>query len=118
MVHLPGLIEGAAGGAGLGIRFLKHLQRTRLMLHRIDVLPPDGSDIVSNVKTINGELKAFSDELAARDQWLVFNKIDVMPEDEWQALIKQTLKKLRWKGRWFAISAASDRKSTRLNSSH
>ncbi|HEY9547142.1 MAG TPA: GTPase ObgE [Solimonas sp.] len=107
MVDIPGLIEGAAEGAGLGIRFLKHLQRTRLMLHLIDVLPPDGSDIVSNVKTINGELKAFSDELAARDQWLVFNKIDVMPEDEWQALIKQTLKKLRWKGRWFAISAAS-----------
>src|SRR3546814_6615523 len=99
MVDIPGLIEGAAEGAGLGIRFLKHLQRTRLMLHLIAVLPPDGSDIVSNVKTINGELKAFSDELAARDQWLVFNKIDVMPEDEWQALIKQTLKKLRWKGR-------------------
>src|SRR3546814_2189826 len=71
MVDIPGLIEGAAEGAGLGIRFLKHLQRTRLMLHLIDVLPPDGSDIVSNVKTINGELKAFSDELAARDQWLV-----------------------------------------------
>lgn len=107
MVDIPGLIEGAAEGAGLGIRFLKHLQRTRLMLHLIDVLPPDGSDIVSNVKTINAELKAFSDELAARDQWLVFNKIDVMLEDEWQALVKQTLKKLRWKGRWFAISAAS-----------
>src|SRR3546814_17113684 len=82
MVDIPGLIEGAAEGAGLGIRFLKHLQRTRLMLHLIDVLPPDGSDIVSNVKTINGELKAFSDELAARDQWTVFNKLDVMPEAE------------------------------------
>jgi GTP-binding protein len=107
MVDIPGLIEGAAEGAGLGIRFLRHLQRTRLMLHLIDVLPPDGADIVVNVKTINAELKAFSDELAAREQWLVFNKIDVMPEDEWQALVKQTLKKLRWKGRWFAISAAS-----------
>lgn len=107
MVDIPGLIEGAADGAGLGIRFLKHLQRTRLMLHLIDVLPPDGSDIAANIKTINAELKAFSDELAAHDQWLVFNKIDVMLEDEWRALVKQTLKKLRWKGRWFAISAAS-----------
>jgi len=107
MVDIPGLIEGAAQGAGLGIRFLKHLQRTRLMLHLIDVLPPDGSDIVANVKTINAELKAFSDELAAREQWLVFNKIDVMPEEQWQALVKKTLKGLRWKGRWFAISAAS-----------
>ncbi|MFT4047651.1 MAG: GTPase ObgE [Solimonas sp.] len=107
MVDIPGLIEGAAEGAGLGIRFLKHLQRTRLMLHLVDVLPPDGSDIVANIKTINAELKAFSEELAGREQWLVFNKIDVMPEDEWQALVKQTLKKLRWKGRWFAISAAT-----------
>lgn len=107
MVDIPGLIEGAAQGAGLGIRFLKHLQRTRLMLHLVDVLPPDGADIAANVKTINAELKAFSDELAAREQWLVFNKVDVMPEDEWQALVKRTLKKLRWKGRWFAISAAT-----------
>jgi GTP-binding protein len=107
MVDIPGLIEGAAEGAGLGIRFLKHLQRTRLMLHLVDVLPPDESDIVANIKTINAELKAFSDELAKREQWLVFNKIDVMPEAEWQALVKQALKKLRWKGRWFAISAAS-----------
>ncbi|WP_020649165.1 Obg family GTPase CgtA [Solimonas variicoloris] len=107
MVDIPGLIEGAAEGAGLGIRFLKHLQRTRLMLHLVDVMPPDGSDIVANIRTINAELKAFSDELAAREQWLVFNKIDVMPEAEWQTLVKQALKKLRWKGRWFAISAAS-----------
>ncbi|NKF23974.1 Obg family GTPase CgtA [Solimonas marina] len=107
MVDIPGLIEGAADGAGLGIRFLKHLQRTRLMLHLIDVLPPDGSDVSANIRTINAELKAFSDELAQREQWLVFNKIDVMPEAEWQALVKQVLKKLRWKGRWFAISAAA-----------
>ncbi|MGH8447594.1 MAG: GTPase ObgE, partial [Solimonas sp.] len=84
-----------------------HLQRTRLMLHLVDVLPLDESDIVANIKTINAELKAFSDELAAREQWLVFNKIDVMPEPEWQALVKQALRKLRWKGRWFAISAAT-----------
>lgn len=107
MVDIPGLIEGAAQGAGLGIRFLKHLQRTRLMLHLVDVLPPDGSEITANIKTINAELKAFSEELAAREQWLVFNKIDVMPEADWQKLVKAALKKLRWKGQWFAISAAT-----------
>src|SRR3546814_20632274 len=82
MVDIPGLIEGAAEGAGLGIRFLKHLQRTRLMLHLIDVLPPDGSDIVSNVKTISGDLKEFRQELAARDHGRVFKNVDVMTEDE------------------------------------
>lgn len=109
MVDIPGLIEGAAEGAGLGIRFLKHLQRTRLMLHLVDILPPDGSDIIANIRTINAELKTFSDELAARDQWLVFNKIDLMPEAEAQALIQNALKQLRWKGRWFAISGVSGR---------
>jgi GTP-binding protein len=109
MVDIPGLIEGAADGAGLGIRFLKHLQRTRLMLHMIDILPPDESDIVENIRTINGELKAFSAELAKKEQWLVFNKTDVMTEAESQKLIEKTLKKLRWKGRWFAISAVTRR---------
>ncbi|HEY0974454.1 MAG TPA: GTPase ObgE [Solimonas sp.] len=107
MVDIPGLIEGAADGAGLGIRFLKHLQRTRLMLHLVDVLPPDGSDIVDNIRTINGELQAFSAELATREQWLVFNKTDLIPPKEAQALIASTLKKLRWKGRWFAISGVT-----------
>ena len=109
MVDIPGLIEGAADGAGLGIRFLKHLLRTRLMLHLVDILPPDGSDIVANVRTINAELATFSDELARRDQWLVFNKMDLMPEDEAQALIKKALKQLRWTGRWFAISGVTGR---------
>ena len=109
MVDIPGLIEGAAEGAGLGIRFLKHLLRTRLMLHLVDILPPDGSDIVANVRTINGELATFSDELARRDQWLVFNKMDLMPEEEAQALIKKALKQLRWTGRWFAISGVTGR---------
>jgi GTP-binding protein len=107
MMDIPGLIEGAADGAGLGIRFLKHIQRTRLMLHMVDILPPDGSDIVTNIKTINAELSEFSEELAQRDQWLCFNKIDQMPEDEALALVKKAVKKLKWKGRWFAISAVS-----------
>ena len=107
MVDIPGLIEGAAEGAGLGIRFLKHLQRTRLMLHLVDILPPDEGDIVKNIRSINAELAAFSQELSAREQWLVFNKIDVMPRDESEALIRKALKQLKWKGRWFAISAAA-----------
>jgi GTP-binding protein len=107
MMDIPGLIQGAADGAGLGIRFLKHIQRTRLMLHMVDILPPDGSDIVTNIKTINAELKEFSEELAQRDQWLVFNKIDQMPADEAMALAREAVKKLKWKGRWFTISAVS-----------
>ncbi|MEQ1440773.1 Obg family GTPase CgtA [Fontimonas sp. SYSU GA230001] len=107
MVDIPGLIEGASHGAGLGIRFLKHLQRTRLLLHLVDILPPDGSDIVENIRTINAELKSFSADLGKKEQWLVFNKIDLMPESEWRALVGKVLKRLRWKGRWFAISAAT-----------
>ncbi|ULQ46823.1 GTPase ObgE [Flagellatimonas centrodinii] len=107
MVDIPGLIEGAADGAGLGHRFLKHLSRTRLMLHLIDILPPDGSDLVVNVRTINKELKQFSPELAQRTQWLVFNKTDLIPEAEAQALIKAALRRLRLKLPWFSISAAT-----------
>lgn len=107
MVDIPGLIEGAADGAGLGLRFLKHLQRTRLLLHLVDVLPPDESDIVANVRTIRSELKAYGRELEGKPQWLVFNKVDLMPGDEADALIKASLRRLRWKGPWFAISAAT-----------
>jgi GTP-binding protein len=107
MMDIPGLIEGAAEGAGLGIQFLKHLQRTRLLLHLVDIAPPDESDLVKNIRTINKELKSFSEDLSDREQWLVFNKIDLLSEDEAQARIKATLKKLRKKVRWFAISAAT-----------
>ncbi|WP_411886907.1 Obg family GTPase CgtA [Hydrocarboniphaga effusa] len=107
MVDVPGLIEGAADGAGLGIRFLKHLQRTRLLLHMVDVMPPDGSDIAENIRVINAELAEFSEELSSREQWLCFNKIDVLAPEERQELIDRTLAELDWQGRWFAISAAT-----------
>ncbi|TDU31233.1 GTP-binding protein [Panacagrimonas perspica] len=107
MVDVPGLIEGAAEGAGLGIRFLKHLSRTRLLLHMIDVMPPDGASLSANVRTIREELRAFSPEVSAREQWLVFNKIDVMPREEADELVQRTLAELDWKGRWFAISAVT-----------
>ncbi len=115
MVDVPGLIEGAADGAGLGIRFLKHLQRTRLLLHMIDVLPPDGADISENIRVISGELTAFGAELASREQWLVFNKIDLLPKEERQPLIDRTLAQLDWAGRWFAISAVTREGCERLS---
>ncbi|MGQ0699528.1 MAG: Obg family GTPase CgtA [Panacagrimonas sp.] len=107
MVDIPGLIEGAAQGAGLGIRFLKHLSRTRLLLHMIDVMPPDEAPLAQQIRTIQGELAAFSPDVATREQWLVFNKIDLMPPDQADALIADTLKELAWPGRWFAISAVT-----------
>lgn len=107
MVDIPGLIEGAAQGAGLGIRFLKHLQRTRLLLHLVDILPPGGGDIVEHIETINAELAEFSDELAGREQWLLFNKIDLMPADEADHLCDAALARLAWTGRSYRISAAS-----------
>ncbi|MDR3418200.1 MAG: GTPase ObgE [Nevskia sp.] len=107
MVDIPGLIEGAAHGAGLGIRFLKHLQRTRLLLHLVDVQPPEGGDIVERVRTINAELAEFSPELAGREQWLLFNKTDLLPTAEAKALCDKALKKLKWKGRSYRISAVA-----------
>ena len=107
MMDIPGLIEGAASGAGLGIRFLKHLQRTRLLLHLVDVNPPDGGDIVQQIKTIRAEVAEFGDELAEREQWLVFNKADTLPAEDLDALIKKSLRRLRYKGRYFVISAVT-----------
>lgn len=82
IADIPGLIEGAAEGAGLGIRFLKHLERCRVLLHIIDIMPADGSDPVENAYTILGELERYSPELAAKPRWLVFNKIDLLMDEE------------------------------------
>jgi GTP-binding protein len=107
MVDVPGLIEGAAEGAGLGIRFLKHLNRTRLLLHLVDIDSPDGVDIAERVQTINAELAGFSEELAHREQWLLLNKIDLLPEDEANARCDEALEQLGWTGRSYRISAAT-----------
>ena len=83
MADIPGLIEGAAEGAGLGIRFLKHLQRTRVLLHLVDLLPPDPeADPVRDARAIVAELKKFSRALAAKPRWLVINKRDLLPDEE------------------------------------
>jgi len=108
MADIPGLIEGAAEGAGLGIRFLKHLQRTRLLLHLVDIAPPNPeSDPVTDARAIAAELKKFSPELATRERWLVLNKIDLMPPAEGEKRCREIVRRLRWKGPVFRISGAT-----------
>ena len=105
VADIPGLIEGAADGAGLGIRFLKHLERCRVLLHMIDLLPADCSDPVENAFTIINELEQYSDKLANKPRWLVFNKVDLLPEEEAQAKIDEILDALAWEGDYYCISA-------------
>jgi len=105
MADIPGLIEGAAEGAGLGIRFLKHLQRTRLLLHLVDVAPYEGSgDPVKGAKAIVNELTKFSPELAERERWLVLNKLDLLPTDEREARCQAIVEGLKWTEPVFRIS--------------
>ena len=105
VADIPGLIEGAAEGAGLGVQFLKHLSRTGLLLHLVDVAPLDGSNPVEDVKAIAHELEKFSAELGGRERWLVMNKIDMVPEDERKALCRDLVERLDWRGPVFEISA-------------
>ena len=106
MADIPGVIEGAAEGAGLGLRFLRHLSRTRIILHVVDIAANDVSAIVQDVKTIVHEVEQYNPELAGRERWLVLNKIDTLLPEEAQTLAKQVVKKLKWKGQTFLISAA------------
>ena len=105
MADIPGLIEGASEGAGLGFRFLKHLSRTQLLLHLIDALPVDGSDPVSNAAAIVEELQNFSPTLAQKERWLVVNKIDLLQPSDREVLIRELCDKLSWDGEILAISA-------------
>ncbi len=105
IADIPGLIEGAAEGAGLGVRFLKHLTRCRLMMHMVDMAPPDGSDPAENVRVIAEELQKFSSTLAQRERWLLLNKIDLLPPDEVEARCQQVVDQLGWTGPVFRISA-------------
>jgi GTP-binding protein len=106
VADLPGLIEGASEGAGLGHLFLRHLQRTRLLLHVIDMAPFDEAvDPVAQAKAIVGELKKYDAALFEKPRWLVLNKLDMVPGDERAALVKDFVKRLRFKGPVFEISA-------------
>lgn len=108
MADIPGLIEGAAQGAGLGHRFLKHLSRTCVLLHVVDVLPVDESDPVANAKAIVNELAEYDPELAVKPRWLVLNKMDLFQTEEEREHVKQTIiKGLEWTGPVFSISAMS-----------
>lgn len=108
MADIPGLIEGASTGAGLGHRFLKHLSRTCVLLHVIDVAPLDDSSPVESAKTIINELAAYNPDLLDKPRWLVLNKIDMLPDEQIRAqTIKHIIDGLNWSGKVFAISAIS-----------
>jgi GTP-binding protein len=104
VADIPGLIEGASEGAGLGIRFLKHLTRTRLLLHLVDMMPFDGSTPEHNARVIEKELKTFSSTLSDQDRWLVLNKVDLIPKDEVQDACQKVVTALSWEGPVFYIS--------------
>lgn len=105
VADIPGLIEGAAEGAGLGIRFLKHLARTRLLLHLVDMAPLDESDPADAAEVILHELEKFSPALLERDRWLVLNKADQLLDDEREERLKAVVARLEWTGPVFVISA-------------
>ena len=104
VADIPGLIEGASEGAGLGIRFLKHLTRTRLLLHLVDMMPYDTSTPGENAQVIEQELAKFSPTLAEGDRWLILNKVDLLPEDELDGRCQEVVDHLDWKGPVFRIS--------------
>jgi GTP-binding protein len=105
IADIPGLIEGAAEGAGLGMQFLRHLQRTRLLLHIVDLAPFDNVDPVKEAKAIVKELKKYDEALFEKPRWLVLNKLDMVPENERQKRVKDFVKRFGWKGPMFEISA-------------
>ncbi|KOC91317.1 Obg family GTPase CgtA [Winslowiella iniecta] len=107
VADIPGLIEGAADGAGLGIRFLKHLERCRVLLHLIDLAPIDETDPVDNARIILGELEKYSEKLFQKPRWLVFNKVDLLDDEEAEARAKAIAEALGWTDKYYLISAAN-----------
>ena len=108
IADVPGLVEGAADGAGLGIQFLRHLTRTRLLLHLVDMAPADvKQDPVESVQTINKELERYSEALGSQEQWLVLNKMDLVPEDIREELCQEVIDRLGWQGKVYRISGQS-----------
>jgi len=106
IADIPGLIEGASEGAGLGIQFLKHLSRTRLLLHMIELAPAEYErDIEKDYYSILNEITKYSDELGSKERWLVFTKTDLLPEEECKKTIERLVKELKWEGPVFAISS-------------
>ncbi len=114
IADIPGLIEGAAEGAGLGIRFLKHLSRCRILLHLVDVAPCDESDPVESAKAIIHELESFSPAVAQRDRWLVLNKVDLLPESDRDAICDRIVSEMGWEGPVYRTAAISGLGTERL----
>jgi GTP-binding protein len=108
IADIPGLIAGAAEGAGLGHQFLRHLARTRLLLHIVDIVPPDeNADPAADARAIVEELRRYDEDLYRKPRWLVLNKLDALPEDERAARIERLVRELGWQGPVFGISALS-----------
>lgn len=105
IADIPGLIEGAAEGAGLGTRFLKHLVRTQLLLHVVDMAPFDDASPVEQIRAIEAELEQFSPGLAKRERWLVMNKLDMLDEEEADLRCQRLIKELNWQGPSYQVSA-------------
>jgi GTP-binding protein len=105
IADIPGLIEGAAEGAGLGMQFLRHVARTSLLLHFVDMAPSDGSDPVAQVHAIEQELAKFDPELLERPRWLVLNKSDMLAAEERDAAARAIVAQLGWTQPWFVVSA-------------
>ena len=106
IADIPGLIEGAAEGAGLGHQFLRHLQRTQLLLHIVDIAPFDeGIDPAKQIRAIVRELGKFDAALRKKPRWLILNKIDMVPVEERDTRVKSLIRRLRWKGPIYAVSA-------------
>lgn len=107
IADIPGLIEGASDGAGLGTRFLRHLERCRVLLHMVDLLPADGSDPAENAVVIIDELAKHSPKLASKPRWLIFNKTDLLLEDEAQEVMQRVQDALEWDGPVYKVAAIS-----------
>ena len=107
VADIPGLIEGAADGAGLGIRFLKHLERCRVLIHLVDIAPIDGSNPADNVAIIESELFQYSEKLSEKPRWLVFNKIDTISDEEAEERAREITEQLGWEDDYYLISAAT-----------
>ena len=105
IADIPGLIEGAADGAGLGIQFLRHVARTSLLLHLVDIAPVDDTDVAAQVRAIELELAKFNPELLERPRWLVLNKADMLPGDERDLVAQRIIAELGWMQPWFLVSA-------------
>ena len=115
IADIPGLIEGAAEGAGLGHRFLRHLQRTGVLLHLVDVAPFDENvDIAADAKAIVNELRKYDEALYQKPRWLVLNKVDMLQPEERQKIIKDFLKRFKWDGPVFEVSALNGKGCDRL----